>query len=117
MSKTIVLQKSHSRNSKDWTRTMLANGRHAFVANQKGVAQRIGFLVDFLGKNPKSSAREMADFLLTVHESYTINDVSQPMKQMVKLGMVNANGNGRARTYSLTSNGLRIWKSVTRKFR
>ena len=116
MSKTIVLQAQHSRNSHDWTMTKLASGRHAFVANKKGVNLRIGLLLNFLGENPASSTEEMAAYLYSVDSSYTDNDVSQPMRQMRKLGMVNAKGKGRATTYTLTPNGRTIWAHITRKW-
>lgn len=116
MSKTIVLQKQHSRNSHDWTMTRTSNGRHAFVANKKGVSLRIGLLMNYLGDNPQSSAQDMAAFLEGVDPSYTINDLSQPLKQMKDAGMVSAKGKGRSTTYTLTPNGRTIWKHIVKRW-
>lgn len=93
--------------------TTTKTGRHSFQANKKGVAKRIGYLVDFLKENPHSSAQMMAEYLQTIHGSYNIHDVSQPMRQMRNHGIVKMAGKGASATYSLTSNGVRIWNAAT----
>jgi DNA-binding transcriptional regulator PaaX len=109
MSTTIRVQASHSRNSNDWKVVKTATGRNAFVANEKGVPLRIGLLVEFLATHHKSTVAEMAAMLQGVHPSYSESDVSQPMRQMRKHGIVQMSGRGKDAVYSLTTNGRRIW--------
>jgi predicted MarR family transcription regulator len=116
MSAIIRVQESHSRNSHDWKMVRTATGRHAFMANEKGVALRIGLLVEFLASNHQSSVADMTAMLQGVHRSYNENDVSQPMRQMRKHGIVQVIGRGKEARYSLTTNGRRIWEHATLKW-
>lgn len=88
-----------------------ADGRNAFVANKKGVALRIGLLVEMMEGN-SVSVSQMAEGLKEIHPSFNQNDVSQPLKQMIRYGIAQRHGSGRDATYSLTSNGKRIWKNA-----
>ena len=88
-----------------------ADGRNAFQANKKGVAFRIGLLVEMM-QGSSVTISEMVDKLKEVHRSYNRNDVSQPLRQMVKYGIAAVHGSGTDATYSLTSNGKRIWTNA-----
>ena len=109
---TIRVQSSHSRNTNDWKVTKLKGGRTAFIANEQGVKFRIGLLMTYLADQGASTAEEMGEYLQTVHKSYTTNEVSQPMKQMIKAHMVSTSGRGRATVYKLTSNAKRIFAAA-----
>lgn len=111
MATSIRLQRSHSRNSFDTKMVKTADGRNAFLANKKGVAFRIGLLVEMM-EGSSISVADMAEGLKEVHSSYNQNDVSQPLKQMVRYGIAQRHGEGRDATYSLTSNGKRIWNAA-----
>lgn len=88
-----------------------ADGRHTFKANKKGVALRIGILVELL-QGTSASVQEMTDHLQSIHRSYNRNDVVQPLKQMYSHGIVQRHGDGKDATYSLTTNGKRIWANA-----
>lgn len=111
MATSIRLQRSHSRNSFDTKMVKTATGRNSFVANKKGVAFRIGLLVEMM-VGSSVTVSDMTEGLQEVHRSYNENDVSQPLKQMIRYGIAQQHGSGRDATYSLTSNGKRIWTNA-----
>lgn len=116
MAQTFTFQGKYSRNSHDWTMKKGADGRFTFSANEKGVAARIGYLVEYLYEYPRSNVQEMTEYLQTIHRSYSSTDVSQPIRRMVEAGIVRVNGTGRDATYSLTNNGRRIWTASKKEF-
>ena len=111
MATSIRLQRSHSRNSFDTKMVKTANGRNAFVTNKKGVALRIGLLVEMM-EGTSVSTSDMLAKLQEVHRSYVMNDVSQPLRQMIRYGIAQRHGQGAGAVYSLTSNGKRIWSNA-----
>jgi len=87
------------------------------VANENGVNQRIGALVSYLADNPGSTMEEMGAYLRgSVHASYRVTDVSQPIRQMLGGGMVTKKGAGKSATYTLTANAKRIYRNAQRKW-
>lgn len=117
MATTITLQGFHSRNCHDWTYIKTATGRHCFQANERAVCRRIGYLVDYLYEYPNSNIREMAAHLQTIGRSYTENDVSQPIRQMIKHKIVKRIGTGRYSTYKLTPRGRQIWNAANKEWK
>ena len=114
---TITCQISHTRNSYDTTYQRDARGRLCLLSNKKGVAFRIGVIVTFLAHNPSSGVEDITEHLRSFDRSYASGDVSQPVKQMLKAGIVKRNGKFRNTTYQLTPQGKRIWERVRKDIR
>ena len=116
MGQQLKFQFGHSRNGHDYTLAKTPTGRLCLLANEKGVHLRMGLIMTFLRKNPSSNKEEIVKALHKVHRSYNINDLSQPFKQMRKVGMLKTNGRGRAATYQLTPNAVRIFEALEVEF-
>lgn len=114
---TITCQASHTRNSYDTSYQRDARGRLCLLSNKKGVAFRIGVIVTFLANKPGSGVEAITEHLRSFDRSYNSNDVSQPVKQMLKVGIVKRNGRFRDTTYQLTPQGKRIWERVRKDVR
>lgn len=112
-SAVVNCQARHSRNTHDWTIETDKSGRVAFVADGEGVWKRMAMLVKFLGENGTSSKSEMGDYLSDIDPSYRDSDVSQPIKQLIKINAVKrVGGFGKDSTYDLTPGGSAIYKSA-----
>ena len=114
---SITCQLSHSRNSYDTSCQRDARGRWCLLSNKKDVPFRIGIIMTFLANHPGSGAEAIEEHLLTFHRSYNSNDVSQPINQMFKAGIVKSNGRGRGTTYQLLPQGKRIWEQMRKNIR
>lgn len=108
----IHFSKTHSRNAHDFNYSKdPATGRHMLVANG-GVWKRTGLLVTALASAPLRSLTKagMVEYLARKFDaSYSVNDMSQPIKIMVIAGIVTQHGGRRGTYYRLTSKGAAIW--------
>ncbi len=116
MGQQLRFQFSHSRNGHDYSFAKTPDGRLGLVSNEKGVHLRIGLLMRFLKNHPSSTKEAMVEALRKVHRSYNINDLSQPIKQMRKVGMLKLNGKGKGTTYQLTPAAQRIYSALEVEF-
>lgn len=115
---TLYFQSQHSRNTHDWKVTTLQGGRKSFQANEEGVARRIAAIIPYMIKVGRAvTVAEVGEYLQTeVHASYRKSDVSQPFAQMMKGGFLKSHGQGKGvtRTYTLTPNARKVWRSINK---
>lgn len=105
----------HSRNGHDFHYDCDPTGRHVLVANHKGVKTRIGLLVTALGKHDSLTKEGMVDYLVAnFHDSYTVNDMAQPIKHMLAASIISQHGSGRGTYYTLTRKGKDTWKNASK---
>lgn len=116
MGQQLRFQFGTSRNGHDYSFAKTPDGRIALLSNEKGVHLRIGLVMKFLKHHPSSTKEDMVGALRKVHRSYNINDLSQPIKQMRKVGMLKLNGKGRGTTYQLTPAAQRIYAALEVEF-
>jgi hypothetical protein len=120
MSKDLTLwfSPAHSRNSHDFAYELIG-GRHTLLANRRGVKLRIGLMITGAKKHKEGLTRQgFAEYLNANFgvSCYTVNDMAQPLKRMVSLGIMKPHGSGRGTYYTLTNKGETIWTEATKKF-
>ena len=103
---------SYSRNGLCWTQEKDKSGRLYLKANGKGVKLLCGMVFDYVVKHSGSTKDDILSFLLRKHSSFTMSDLSQPLRKLEQTMIIQSN----AGEYTVTIFGKEIWKNINKEF-
>jgi hypothetical protein len=117
MSKSITCQSKHTRSNFHWKKLTTVEGRFGFQADGKGVPHLISRIVGILANSDAMGKEDLVERLqsATGNPSLNVNDLSQPFRQMDKLGILRQQGNTSSAVYSLTANGKTRWETAKKQ--